>query len=120
VSDRIEQLRQLVERAFHCNAKHASSKAVWEVQAGKVIWDGVVETFDLEGHPRAKRCHAFRMTSDLEPEGEGKMVLELPPVVSPETAVQAAIAASLRKEAPPTRETGDDYQTYHGTPYTRD
>ena len=96
MSDRIEELRRLVEQAFHCKAKHASSKAVWEVQSDHVIWDGVVETFDLEGHPRAKRCHAFRMTDDLEPEGAGEMVLELPPVVSPETAVQAAIMAKRK------------------------
>ncbi len=58
---------------------------------------GMVETFDLDGHPKAKRCYAFLMKDEKDPARAGEMVLELPPVGSPESAVQVAIANKARK-----------------------
>ncbi len=31
---------------------------------GQVVWDGIVEVFDLVGHPKAKRCYAFYFVED--------------------------------------------------------
>jgi hypothetical protein len=60
-----------------------------------VAWDGVVETFELGGHPKAKRCHAW----SYEENGETQyvIVLELPPVDSAESAVKVAIAARAQQ-----------------------
>jgi hypothetical protein len=59
-----------------------------------MAWDGVVETFDLQGHAKAKRCHAW----SYEENGETQYttVLEIPPVDSAETAVKVAIAAKAK------------------------
>ena len=52
---------------------------------GQVIWEGVIESFDLTGHPKANRCYAFYIMEDDGP--QFTTVLEIPPVDSPQTAV---------------------------------
>ena len=95
MSDRIAKLKEAIETMHRCKAVHVSSEAVIELFRGEVAWDGVVETFALTGHPRAKRCHAW---SYKENGGtQFVAVLELPPVDSPETAVKVAIAAESKK-----------------------
>ena len=91
MSERIEKFRQTVEKACGCKARHAGSTAVVETFEGQTVWEGVVETFDLEGHLTAKNCYAFHFV-----ENGGtviKMVLGIPPVDSPQTAVKVAIAS---------------------------
>ena len=94
MSERIEQFRQAVEKACECKAKHARSDAVIERFKGRTVWEGVLETFDLEGHPKAKNCCAFHF---VENGGRViKMVLGIPRVDSPESAVKVAIASKAR------------------------
>ena len=92
---RLEYIHQAVEQAAGCKATHADTEAVVEVFRGQVMWEGVVEIFDLQGHPTAKRAYGWGT-------GEGKdasytAVLEIPPVTSSNTAVRASIAAAARK-----------------------
>jgi hypothetical protein len=94
VSERIERLREAVETMHRCKAQHVASNPVLESFRGKVAWEGVVETFDLSGHPKAKRCYAWSFRENGEP--KYTTVLEIPPVESPETAVKVAIAAEAR------------------------
>lgn len=82
-------------RALHgCAASHVESVPVTEVFKGQVAWDGVVEVFTLQGHPKAKRAFAW----SFEEDGKTKTtaVLEIPPVDSAQTAVKVAIAAKAR------------------------
>jgi len=58
VSERIDKLRDAIETMHKCKARHISSQLVIETLRGEVAWDSVVETFDIEGHPKAKRCYA--------------------------------------------------------------
>ena len=92
MSERIAQLKGAVETMHHCTARHVESKPVIELFRGKVAWDGVVEAFELTGHPHAKRCYAWSYMEKGEP--QYVTVLEIPPVDSAETAVKIAIAAS--------------------------
>ena len=64
----------------------------------KTVWEGVVESFALAGHPKANRCYAW----SYKDKGETQYVnaLEIPPVVSPETAVRAAILSGNQKRRP--------------------
>ena len=55
----------------------------------------MVETCNLWGHPKAKRCHAW--TNEDKGETQYVPILEMPPVNSAETAVKVAIAANARK-----------------------
>ncbi len=68
---------------------------VKETFQGRTVWEGIVQVFDLIGHPEATRCYAWSHETD-----EGKRryvaVLHKPPVDSPEKAVQAAIIQESR------------------------
>jgi hypothetical protein len=93
MSARIE--KDPIETMHRCEATHVASEPVLELFNGEVAWDGVVETFALTGHPKAKRCQAW----SYEENGETQYVtvLEIPPVDSAETAVKIAIAAHAQQ-----------------------
>ena len=94
MSPRIAKIKEAIETMHHCTARHVASEPVIELFNGEVAWDGVVETFELGGHPKAKRCHAW--SYDEGGETQYVTVLELPPVDSAESAVKVAIAATAR------------------------
>jgi hypothetical protein len=87
-------LRTAIETMHQCKAMH--ERSVWVVgeSGDKVVWEGVVELFALTGHAKAKRCYAW----SHQDKGKTQYVtaLEIPPVVSPQTAVRASIAANAR------------------------
>jgi hypothetical protein len=96
MSERIEKLRMAIETMHKCKAAHERSAVVVEKFGGKTVWEGVVESFALTGHLKAKRCYAWCYH-------DGKEIryvnaLEIPPVKSPETAVRASIMADLKVE----------------------
>ena len=61
---RIEELRSAVEKEFGRKAKHVESTPVIERFRGVIVWNGVVETFDIPWHPQVKRCYAFNYIED--------------------------------------------------------
>ena len=79
-----------------CLAKHIDTVPVVETWKGKTVWEGDVEVFKLVGHDMATRGYAWAY--DKAKGSEIVCVLELPPVISPKTAVQAAIVGKLRKD----------------------
>lgn len=95
MSQRIDQLREAVEVMHKCKAQHEKSVPVVEMFGSKTVWEGVVESFLIAGHPNAKRCYAW----SFQDGGERRYVtvLEIPPVKSPQTAVRAAIASGEQK-----------------------
>jgi len=95
MSKRIEALRTAIETMHKCKAAHERSAVIVERFAGKTVWEGVVESFALTGHPKAKRCYAWSYQDNGETQYMN--VLEIPPVESPKTAVQAAIASGSQK-----------------------
>jgi len=87
-----------VEHLHKCKAIHSASVPVCEVFEGKPIWQGMVEVFDITGHPKAKRAYGWSHKAGKDDQEERFVtVLEIPPVVSPETAVKVAIAAEVKK-----------------------
>jgi hypothetical protein len=74
-------------------SEHATS--IREVFNDLVAWEGIVEVFDLIDHPKAKRCYAWSFEDGDKI--RSVVVLELPPVDSPETAGKLAIAAKARE-----------------------
>jgi hypothetical protein len=76
---------------------HRATVPVHEVFRGKTVWQGDVEVFDINGHPKAKRCYAWSHLDGANDERTRFVaVLEIPPVSSPETAVKIAVAAEIR------------------------
>ena len=86
-----------VEQLHRCSAVHVGSSPVHEVFNGKTLWQGEVEIFKIEKHPRAKKCYAW---SPREGGGDKEermvTVLEISPVVSPQTAVRAHIVKNVK------------------------
>jgi hypothetical protein len=94
----IQELRDVIVKLHGVEATHVQSVPVKEQHQGKTVWDGVVEVFDLIGHPKTHRVYAWAHEAE-----SGKRrhvtVLHIPPAVSPETAVRAAIIQEYRNNA---------------------
>ena len=91
------RLKKAIRDLHHCEAEYIGTVPVTEKCEGKIVWDGEIEVFAIRGHPKAKRAYAwshFTGTSDQGP--RYVVVLELPPVDSPQTAVRAAIASEIK------------------------
>jgi len=94
----IERLKLAVEQLHKCSAVHVSTVPVHEKFKGQTVWRGEVEVFDLTGHPKAKRAYGWSHREGKNDEGERFVaVLELPPVVSAETAVRVQIVKDLKE-----------------------
>ncbi len=87
----------MTHHLHNAKATHIESVPVREVFQGKTVWDGVVEVFRLKGHPQTDRVYAWiHATEDSKRPKRHVTVPHIPPVVSPRTAVQAAIIQELR------------------------
>ena len=93
----IKELQRIIRRLHGVDSRHVESVRVQEKFRGAIVWDGVVEVFDLKGHPKAPRLYAWvHDTDDPKKPRRHVTVLHVPPVVSPETAVKAAIVQEYR------------------------
>ena len=93
----IDDLRAVIAKLHGCGSKHIESVPVHEVFRGKTVWQGVVEVFDLTGHPKAKRCFAWSHRDGNNDTSQRYVaVLEIPPAISPSTAVRASIVADAK------------------------
>ena len=96
----IEPLQDAIRRMHGCASVHVRSEPVTEAHKGKTVWQGVVEVFDLQGHPTAKRCYAWSHAEGRGDKGTRFVaVLEIPPVDSAQAAVRAAIVQEYRSAA---------------------
>ena len=96
--DYIERLKQVIFHLHKTDSKWIESVPVHDLFQGKTVWQGVVEVFELRDHPKAKRGYAWSYRGDGGLTDEQFVaVLEIPPVKSPETAVQVYVASEVRK-----------------------
>ena len=86
----LQKLRAAITRLHGCEAAHVMTIPVTEKRDGKIIWEGDVELFNLRGHSDAIACYAWSFMDDSRVE-QFSAILKLPPVVSAETAVRAAM-----------------------------
>jgi len=88
----ITELSDAIRRVHHVKSRHVKSWPVTETYQGAIVWDGVVEVFDLVGHPEAPRVYAWSHSIDGSKKSRRHvLVLHVPPVTSPEFAVRTAI-----------------------------
>ena len=93
----IEELRAVIRKLHGVKSIHRESVPVTEVFQGQTVWDGIVEVFDLKGHPKTHRAYAWSHdTDDPEHPRRHVTVLHIPPAISPQTAVQAFIVQEFR------------------------
>jgi len=98
----LNALKEAIRHLYGHEAVWVQSVPVKETFQGQVVWEGIVEVFDLKGHPTAARCYAWSHTT----KGNKRRfvaVLQQGPVDSPEKAVRAAIV----------RETNGQRETNH-------
>ena len=97
----ITELQVVIRRLHGVESKHVESVPVKETFQGKTVWEGVVEVFELIGHPKASRAYAWSHEAD----GAKKRhvtVLHMDAVNSPILAVRAAIIQEFREREPET------------------
>jgi hypothetical protein len=95
--DYIEELQAAILNLHGCSSQYVETVPVVEEFQGETIWQGDVEVFDIRGHPKAKRAYAWgHATGENDQARRYVAVLELPPVTSPQTAVQAAIMSEIQ------------------------
>jgi hypothetical protein len=93
----ISELRDAIRRLHGADATHIESVPVTETFQGKTVWDGVVEVFELHGHPTAHRAYAWAHdTDDAKNPRRHVTVLHLHPIKSAHDAVRAAIVQEFR------------------------
>ena len=93
----IHELRDAIRRVHKVESKHVESVPVTETYEGAIIWDGVVEVFDLIDHTEAPRVYAW--SHDLDGSKESRrhvLMLHVAPVTSPEFAVRAAVLRQFK------------------------
>jgi len=95
VTERILSIKCAVEKNIGGLARHVTSTAVIEIFDGDLIWEGVVETFEVTCNPNVKRCYGFTYRED---DSLGyATIAETDEVNSPKLAVKAFVASRLRQ-----------------------
>ena len=98
MSERIDKLKNLIERQEKCRAKHVISEPIRDDFGGMRVWEGVVETFQLDDHPKEiKRAYAWLVPATKDEEAQYTVVLGVPPINSAQDAVKASISKELKE-----------------------
>ena len=103
----LDELREVIRRVHGVDSEHLRTVAVKETLQGKTLWNGLVEIFELKGHPSAKHAYAWADHADDPTLPRHHVtILDLPPIKSAQDAVRAAIVeweklpAKQQKESP--------------------
>ena len=93
----IEELRGVIRRLHGVESKHIESVPVRETFQGRTVWEGIVEVFELYGHPKATRLYAWaHATDDPKKPKRHVTVLHVAPITSAVAAVRAVIVQESR------------------------
>jgi hypothetical protein len=93
----IQELRDIIHRLHGSEATHIESVPVKEMFQGKTVWEGVVEVFELHGHPHASKAYAWsHETDDPKKPRRHVAILHVAPITSAAMAVRAAILQEFR------------------------
>ena len=93
VTERILNIKCAVEKNIGGMARHVTSTAVIEVFEGSLVWEAVVEIFDVACNPTVKRCYGFTYREDDAL--AYATVAETDEMNSPKMAVKAFVASRL-------------------------
>jgi hypothetical protein len=95
----LEELTKAVRKKHGQEAEHMQTVVVKETIEGTNVWDGAVEVFSLRWNPKAKRCYAWGRPRD-DGGWDITTVLQVRPVISAYTAVNAAATATVELTQP--------------------
>jgi hypothetical protein len=93
----LEELRKAIRELHGVEAVHIRSVPVKEIFKNQVVWDGVVEVFDLINHPTAKMIYAWSHDTD-DPNNPKRhvTVLHVHSIQSARDAVKATIVQEFK------------------------
>ena len=94
--DYIAELQAALLNLHGVSSTYIETVPVVEEFQGETLWQGEVEVFDIRGHPKAKRAYGWGFVINENDGRKYVAVLEVPPVHSPLTAVQAAIMSEIK------------------------
>jgi len=101
MTEYLDELKDVIRRIHGAEASHVESVPVKETFQGKTVWEGIVEVFDLVGHPTAVRVYAWAHdTDDPNKPRRHVTVLHAHPIKSAQEAVRAAIVQEFRNLEP--------------------
>jgi len=92
VDQYILELQEFIQKMHGVQAMHIDSVRTTQVLENNTVWDGMIEVFEVRGHPKAPIVYAWGQNTNQP--GKPKMyfaVLHLNSVDSPEAAVKAAL-----------------------------
>lgn len=93
----IDELKDVIHRLHGVKATHIESVPVKETFQGRTVWEGIVEVFELHGHPKAPKVYAWAHdTDDPDKPKRHVTVLHIHPIISARDAVRAAIVQEFR------------------------
>ena len=97
----IDELKDVIRRLHSAEATHVESVPVKETFQDKTVWEGIVEVFDLRGHPKAARVYAWAHETDNPQKPVRHVtVLHIHPIKSAQDAVRAVILQEARNLEP--------------------
>ena len=88
------ELQNAIRATHGCESRWEASAKVQEKSEGKIVWDGIVEVFRLIDHPKANFAYAW--TYREGDQNKTNVVLKIPPIDSPQSAVKVANASNAR------------------------
>ena len=93
----VERLQQAIRDLHGLDSEYIESVPITETFQGKTVWQGTVDVFRVRGHPEATHAYAWSYKTE---NGEIRhvAVLGVPPINSPQNAVQAAVMAHIEKQ----------------------
>ena len=84
-----KQLRKAILNLHGCDSTWTGAVRVTETLHGETVWEGLVQVFNLNGHPKATVCYAWSHAIDESTKRRFVAVLHQEPVTSPGAAVRA-------------------------------
>jgi hypothetical protein len=94
-----DQLKHAVESQHGCTATFVQSVPVKETFDGNTVWEGAVEVFRINGHPKATRAYAWSSPIEGSDKRRFFAVLQMGAIKSPQDAVRAAIVAEHKAKS---------------------
>jgi hypothetical protein len=96
--ERIEMLRRAFVQAHDVEAVYVESVPVKDTFQGQTVWEGIVDVFDIKGHPKTVRGYGWPY--DIK-NGEIQfttVIAQPPKIISPLDAVRAFIHSQANKQ----------------------
>jgi len=95
----IQELQDVIRKLHGVESQHVESVPVKETFQGNTVWEGIVEVFELKGHPKANRAYAWAHDGE-HPQESSVAVLHIEPITSAAKAVRAALIQEFRSLEP--------------------